>query len=64
MPDPILTTVSKLVSLYDGVAEINGERQLTVLLTANIAKQLELPEEVMLTTAAAGKLGPPHRFCH
>jgi hypothetical protein len=52
MTDPILTTVSKLVSLYDGVAQTTGERQLTVLLTANIAKQLELPEEVMLTTAA------------
>ncbi len=51
MPDPILTTLSKLVSLYDGVAETNGDRQLTVLLTANIAKQLELPEEVTLTTA-------------
>jgi hypothetical protein len=52
MPDPILTTISKLISLYDGVAEINGERQLTVLLNDNIAKELNLPEEVILTTVA------------
>jgi hypothetical protein len=52
MPDPILTTLSKLVALYDGVAEATGDRQLTVLLTENIAKQLKLPEEVTLATTA------------
>jgi hypothetical protein len=52
MADPILTTISKLVSLYDGVAETTGDRELTVLLTKSIAKQLELPEEVTLTTTA------------
>ncbi len=52
MADVILTTISKLVSLYDGMTEATGDRQLTVLLTKNIAKQLELPEEVTLTTTA------------
>jgi hypothetical protein len=52
MADPILTTLSKLISLYDGVAETTGDRELTVLLTKSIAKQLELPEEVTLTTTA------------
>jgi hypothetical protein len=50
MSDPILNTLSKLVTLYDGVAEVSGDRQLTVLLTKNIAKQLALPEEVTLAT--------------
>lgn len=52
MSDPILSTLSKLVSLYDGVAEAEGDNQMTVLLTANIAKQLHLPEEMTLTTKA------------
>jgi hypothetical protein len=52
MIDPILSTVAKLVTLYDGMAEPSGDRELTVLLTKNIAKQLDLPEEVTLTTLA------------
>lgn len=52
MTDPILSTLSKLVSLYDGVAEPDGDNQMMVMLTANIAKQLELPEEVTLSTKA------------
>ncbi|MEC4813995.1 MAG: hypothetical protein SAK29_12085 [Scytonema sp. PMC 1069.18] len=52
MSDPILSTLSKLVSLYDGVAEPDGDNQMMVLLSANIAKQLHLPEEVTLSTKA------------
>ncbi|MDF5733263.1 MAG: hypothetical protein PUP92_36085 [Rhizonema sp. PD38] len=52
MSDPILSTLSKLVSLYDGVAEPEGDDQIMVLLNANIAKQLQLPEELTLTTKA------------
>ena len=52
MSDPILSTLSKLVSLYDGVAEPDGDHLLMVLLTSNIAKQLQLPEEVTLATKA------------
>ena len=52
MSDPILSTLSKLVSLYDGVAEPDGDHQMMVLLTANIAKQLHLSEEVTLSTKA------------
>ena len=50
MSDPILSTLSKLISLYDGVAEPEGDHQIMVLLNANIAKQLQLPEELTLTT--------------
>ncbi|MDF5713771.1 MAG: hypothetical protein PUP93_07735 [Rhizonema sp. NSF051] len=52
MSDPILSTLSKLVSLYDGVTEPEGDHQIMVLLNANIAKQLQLPEEVTLATIA------------
>jgi hypothetical protein len=50
--DPILSTLTKLISLHDGIAEPEGEQILNVLLTQNIAKVLELPEEVTLTTRA------------
>jgi len=52
MSDPILSTLSKLVSLYDGVAEPEGDHQIIVLLNANIAQQLQIPEEVTLATKA------------
>lgn len=48
--DPILSTLAKLISLHDGIAEPDGDQVLNVLLTQNIAKVLELPEEVRLTT--------------
>ena len=48
--EPILSTLKKLVSLHEGVAESAGEQALNVLLTENIAKALNLPEDVTLTT--------------
>ena len=48
--EPILSTLKKLVSLHEGIAESAGEQALNVLLTANIAKALNLPEDVTLTT--------------
>jgi len=50
--DPILSTLAKLITLHEGLAEPAGEQSLTALLTKNIAKQLNLPEEVTLTTRA------------
>ncbi len=50
--DPILSTLAQLISLHEGIAEPDGEQVLNVLLTQNIAKALELPEEVSLTTRA------------
>ncbi|MBO1348991.1 MAG: hypothetical protein EBE86_017115 [Hormoscilla sp. GUM202] len=50
--DTILSTIAELVSLYDGIAEPAGEQAMTVLLAPNIAKALNLPEEVTLATRA------------
>ena len=50
--DPILSTLAKLISLHEGIAESSGEQALNVLLTENIAKALNLPSEVTLTTRA------------
>lgn len=50
--DPILSTLAQLISLHEGIAEPDGEQVLNVLLATNIAKALELPEEVTLTTRA------------
>lgn len=50
--DPILSTLSQLISLHEGIAEPDGEQVLNVLLAHNIAKALDLPEEVTLTTRA------------
>jgi hypothetical protein len=50
--DPILSTLAHLISLHEGIAEPDGEQVLNVLLTQNIAKSLDLPEEVSLTTRA------------
>lgn len=50
--DPILSTLEKLVSLHDGVAEPDGEQVLNVLLTENIAQALNLPSDASLTTRA------------
>jgi hypothetical protein len=50
--DPILSTLAQLISLHEGIAEPDGEQVLNVLLTQNIAKSLDLPEEVSLTTRA------------
>jgi hypothetical protein len=47
MTNPISNTLAKLVTLYEGMAEPSGDRELTVLLTKDIAKQLDLPEEVV-----------------
>lgn len=52
LSDPILNTLVKLISLYDGIAEPADDRLLNVLLSDNIAKQLNLSEEVTLTTRA------------
>ena len=50
--DPILATLSNLVSLYGGIAEEEDEHVMTVLLPAEIAKQLKLPETVTIATQA------------
>jgi hypothetical protein len=50
--DPILSTLAQLISLHEGIAEPDGEQVLNVLLATNIAKALDLPEEVTLTTRA------------
>jgi hypothetical protein len=50
--DPILSTLAQLISLHEGIAEPDGEQVLNVLLAQNIAKALDLPEEVSLTTRA------------
>lgn len=50
--DPILATLSNLVSLYEGIAEDEDEHVTTVLLPAEIAKQLKLPETVTIATEA------------
>jgi hypothetical protein len=50
--DPILATLSNLVSLYDGIAEDEDEHVMTVLLPDAIAKQLKLPETATISTQA------------
>jgi hypothetical protein len=50
--DPILSTLSQLISLHEGIAEPDGDQVLNILLAHNIAKALDLPEEVTLTTRA------------
>jgi hypothetical protein len=50
--DPILSTLAQLISLYEGIAEADGDQVMNVLLAQNIAKALDLPEEVTLTTKA------------
>lgn len=56
--DPILSTLAKLVSLHDGVAEIDNEQTLNVLLTENIASALEVSSETTFSTRA----DIPHSF--
>ncbi|MFM7440181.1 MAG: hypothetical protein ACKO2V_16565, partial [Snowella sp.] len=48
--DPILSAIANLVTLEGGIAELEEQQTLNVLLTENIAKALELPEEVPLST--------------
>jgi hypothetical protein len=48
--DPIIATLSKIISLHDGIAEPAGEHILNALLTENITSLLSLPEEVTFTT--------------
>lgn len=48
--DPIIATLSKIISLHDGIAEPTGEHILNALLTENITSLLSLPEEVTFTT--------------
>ncbi len=50
--DPILSTLAKLISLHEGIAESSGSQALNVLLTDSLAKALNLTEEVTLTTKA------------
>jgi hypothetical protein len=50
--DPLLATLSNLVSLYDGIAEDEDEHVMTVLLPAAIAQQLKLPETATIATQA------------
>lgn len=50
--DPILSTLSKLVSLYDGIAEPEADHVMTVLLPPEVSDQLALPETVTLSTQA------------
>ena len=48
--DPILAAIANLVTLEGGIAELEEQQTLNVLLTENIAKALELPEEISLST--------------
>jgi hypothetical protein len=48
--DPILSAIANLVALEGGIAELEEQQTLNVLLTENIAKALELPEEISLST--------------
>ena len=48
--DPIISTLEKLVSLHDGIAESSGEQILNVLLTESIAKALEVESETTFST--------------
>jgi hypothetical protein len=50
--DPILSTLSHLVTLYDGIAEVEDEHIMTVLLPQAIAQQLSLPETATIATQA------------
>ena len=50
--DPIISTLEKLVSLHDGVAEYSGDQILNVLLTESIAKALEVESETTFSTRA------------
>jgi hypothetical protein len=50
--DPLLTTLEKIVSLHEGVAESVNPHTLSVLLTEDVAKTLALSEEVTFTTRA------------
>ncbi|MGL5035866.1 MAG: hypothetical protein ACRC6M_18930 [Microcystaceae cyanobacterium] len=48
--DPILAAIANLVSLEGGIAELEEQQTLNVLLTKNIAQALALPEEISLST--------------
>lgn len=48
--DPILAAIANLITLEGGIAEPEEQQTLNVLLTENIAKTLDLPEEVTLST--------------
>jgi len=48
--DPILAAIADLVYLEGGIAEPAEQQTLNILLTENIAKALELPEEISLST--------------
>lgn len=50
--DPIISTLEKIISLHDGIAEAVNEHTLNVLLTQNLASLLSLPEDVTFTTKA------------
>jgi hypothetical protein len=50
--DPILNTLEKIVHLHDGIAESSRPNILNVLLPEEVAKCLELDEEVTFTTTA------------
>mgnify|MGYP001301525198 CR=1 FL=1 len=50
--DPLLGTLSNLVSLYGGITEDEDEHVMTILLPAAISNQLKLAETVTITTQA------------
>ena len=50
--DPILSTLEKLVSLHDGVAETVDAHTLDVLLAENIAEALDISESTTFSTRA------------
>ena len=52
MSDPILSTLEKLVSLHDGVAETVDAHTLDVLLAENIAEALDISESTTFSTRA------------
>lgn len=50
--DPIISTLEKIISLHDGIAEPANDNTLNVLLTDSLASLLSLPEDVTFTTKA------------
>ncbi|HLP89332.1 MAG TPA: hypothetical protein VK184_12165 [Nostocaceae cyanobacterium] len=50
--DPIISTLEKIISLHDGIAEPANDNTLNVLLTDSLASLLSLPEDITFTTKA------------
>jgi hypothetical protein len=50
--DPILQTIEKIAQLHDGIADYSRPNTLNVLLPEDIAKLLDIPDDVTFTTTA------------